>query len=307
MTDTQKQKKEKFSFGNELVVLFLKALSFLPFCLLFLLSDLLYLLLINVLKYRFNVTTDNLKHSLPEKSEDEIGTIRDKFYKHFCDLTLESIKLYRMNKKQMSKRLIFKNPEVLNKYTESGRGAIVLAMHYNNWEWCSAGQLQLSHKILMVYNRMRNNTPMDNFLLHSRSKWGGEAVVMSSAARSAIRYAKNNEPVILWLAADQAALDDAQFWTTFLNREAAFFSGPAKMAKRLNQPVFFQHVRKLARGKYELEMELLIEEPARFTHKEILLSYVRKMEEVVRTQPEYYLWTHKRWKHKRPDGIELTQ
>ena len=152
---------------------------------------------------------------------------------------------------------------------------------------------------------MRDNIPLDNFLEYSRSKWGGEPVVMSSAARTAIQYAKNKKPAILWLAADQAALDDAQFWTMFLNREASFFSGPAKLAKRLNQPVFFQHVRKIERGKYELEMELLIKEPNRLTHEEILLTYVRKMEEVVRNQPEYYLWTHKRWKHVRPEHIPL--
>jgi KDO2-lipid IV(A) lauroyltransferase len=108
------------------------------------------------------------------------------------------------------------------------------------------------------------------------------------------------------LAADQTPAANAKFWTTFLNREAPFFSGPEKIASRGNQPVVFAHTRKIKRGYYTVELIDLVEEPNEVDSNEILLRYVRKIEEIVREEPEYYLWSHRRWKHTRPEGIELT-
>lgn len=293
--------------GKWLVVLLLKAIALLPFSALYLLSDVMFFLIKRVIKYRNGTITDNLKHAFPEKSEKEILLLRNKFYRYFCDVTFESIKLYNLSAKQLRKRVKFSGSQQLNELAEKRNGAILLAFHYNNWEWSSALQQNLTCKLLMVYNKMRDNEPIDKFLQNAREKWGGEAVQMGRAAKVTFQYYGNQQPAVVGLIADQRALESSQVWAMFLNREAAFFSGPVKIARKTNQPVFFQTAKRLGRGKYEYQYTLIADEPAQMDANEILLRYVAKMEEVIKSNPEYYLWSHKRWKHKRPEGTALIQ
>ncbi len=279
----------------------------LPFGCLYFLSDVLYLVIKGLVKYRNEVIAENLIHAFPEKSAKEILQLRNKFYRYFCDVSLESIKLYRLSEKELKKRVKFSGAEELNDMAEKRNGAILLAFHYNNWEWSSALQQQLNCKLLMVYNKMRDNEPMDEFLQNAREKWGGEPVQMGRAAKVTFRYFSQQEPVVVGLIADQSALASSQMWAMFMNREAAFFPGPVKIARKTNQPVFFQYAKRLGRGKYEYRYTLLADEPAKMDDREILLRYIEKMEEVIKTNPEYYLWSHKRWKHKRPEGTALIQ
>ncbi|HYQ57494.1 MAG TPA: lysophospholipid acyltransferase family protein [Draconibacterium sp.] len=289
------------------VVVFLKTIALLPFGCLYFLSDVFNILIKSVIKYRSEVITDNLKHAFSDKSEDEIRILRNKFYRYFCDVSLESIKLYNLSEKQLAKRVKFTGTETLNEWADKRNGAILLAFHYNNWEWSSALQLKLNCRLLMVYNKMRDNIPMDDFLQNAREKWGGEAVQMGHAAKVTYKYFGEQKPAVVGLIADQSALASSQLWAMFLNREAAFFAGPVKIARKTNQPIFFQHAKRLGRGKYEYKYTLLVDEPAKMDDKEILLHYIEKMEEVIKSDPEYYLWSHKRWKHKRPAGTAVIQ
>ncbi|WP_319482480.1 lysophospholipid acyltransferase family protein [uncultured Draconibacterium sp.] len=293
--------------GKWAVAVVLKAVAMLPFGGLYFLSEVLYLLIKGLVKYRSEVIIDNLIHAFPEKSASEILQLRNKFYRYFCDVSLESIKLYRLSEKELKRRVSFVGTEALNKLAEKRNGAILLAFHYNNWEWSGALQQQLNCKLLMVYNKMRDNEPMDKFLQKAREKWGGEAVQMGRAAKVTFRYFAKKEPAVVGLIADQSALASSQLWAMFLNREAAFFQGPLTIARKTNQPVFFQEVVRLARGKYECRYSLLVEDPSKLNANEILLRYIEKMEEVIKSNPEYYLWSHKRWKHKRPEGTALIQ
>jgi len=309
MTQKTNKKDQQSGFVSNIrkrmVVMLLKSISLLPFTLLYALSDFLFFLNKYFLKYRYRVTTENLQFAFPEKSDEERIQIRDKFYRHFFDFSLESVKLYSATEKQMNQRIVFKDLSRDEKLTGERNGAIVLAFHYNNWEWCSFIQTQFKYPILMVYNPPRYNQPMENFLKHSRGKWGGKVIPTAKAARAIFEYKAKGEPAVLWLAADQTAKANSPFWITFLNREAAFFTGPEKMAEKTNLPVFFQHVKKMARGKYEVEISLLAKEPNTLAPNEILSAYVKKMEEVIREQPEYYLWSHRRWKHTRPKDTAL--
>ncbi|MFV0591807.1 MAG: lysophospholipid acyltransferase family protein [Draconibacterium sp.] len=292
-------------FSNKCVVILLKGIALLPFGVLYLLSDVIYFLLKNFIRYRNTVILENLQTAFPEKAGEEILHLRNGFYRHLSDVFLESVKLHYMTPRQMQKRVHFKGVDEMNRFAEAGRGVIVLAYHHNNWEWGSFLQTQSKHQILMVYNKMRDNQAMDDFLLYSREKWGGRAVQMGRAAKVAFDEFNKRVPSLLWLVADQSALAEQGTWTMFLNREAAFFTGPEKIARHTNQPVFFQTVKKLGRGKYEYEFSLMVEEPAKAAPNEILLTYISKMEEAIHTAPEYYLWSHRRWKHKRPEGTEL--
>lgn len=290
---------------NKTLVGFLILLSWLPFRVLYILSDFMYLIVRYAIKYRYKVITDNLKNSFPEKTEIEIDQIRTRFYHHFCDLFFESIKIYSISDKAIAKRLKITGENKANEFFDQGRSVIALAMHHNNWEWTSFVQSKLKHHILTIYSPIRGNEAMEKFLTHNREKWGSECVPLYRTARTVIERNAKKQLTGVWLAADQTPQANSKFWTIFLNQETPFYQGPEKIAISTNQPVFFQHNKKISRGRYEIEYTLLFENPKDAKPDEILLAYVRKAEEVIRQEPEYYLWSHRRWKHKRPEGIEL--
>lgn len=305
MNEKSKIKVLFSKLGNGLAVILLKIIAYLPFCILYLLSDMFAFIIKNIVKYRSNVIVENLKYAFPEKSHDELTKLRDKFYCNLCDISLEAVKQYHISQKQIEKRMVFNGVDIVDDFVKRSNGAIILSFHYNNWEWTGALQQSTNHKLLMVYNKMRDNQTMDNFLLSAREKWGGEAVQMGRATKVLFQYKNEGVKTVLGLIADQSALANSQSWTTFLNREAAFFSGPEKIAKHTNFPVFFAHTKRIKRGYYECNLSLLNAEPQKTSGNEILQAYVEKMEEIIRNEPECYLWSHKRWKHKRPEGIDI--
>ena len=303
----KKHHKEGFLMNiiNHILVGVLILISYLPFWILYGISDIFFLFFRYVVRYRYKIITDNISKAFTEKTEDEVASIREKFYRHLCDLVVEAVKLYSMSEKQLEKRLVIKGAEKVNSYFDQEKSIIALAFHHNNWEWCSYLQTKINHLVLMVYNPIRGNNAMEKFLKHSRGQWGGEAVPVHKTARTTIVHNSKGQLTGLWLAADQTPLANSKFWTLFLNRETPFFSGPDKLAVKTNQPVFFQHVKKLKRGKYQVEYSILFEEPNKLSEKDILLGYIRKMEEIIKSEPEYYLWSHRRWKHTRPENIPL--
>jgi KDO2-lipid IV(A) lauroyltransferase len=314
MIDTELAKKDKKYYENflkrtvnRILAGILKLISYLPFRIIYAISDFLYLLVRFVVKYRKKVIIENLSCAFPEKNEKEINQIAGKFYRHFCDLSLETIKLYSLRKKQITQRIHYKGIEQLDAHFEKGESIIVLAMHHNNWEWCSTVQLFIKHTVLMIYNPIRGNQALEKFLLQSREQWGGICTPVHKSARTTVDFYRRGTPAVLWLAADQTPKATSKFWTTFLNREAPFFSGPEKIAKRSGLPVYFHRTTKVGRGRYEVEFTPLFLQPKEEKEQNILLAYIRKMEEIIREEPEFYLWSHRRWKHKRPENIQLTQ
>ena len=311
--DTEMTKKNKNYYEsirertlNNILAGLLKLLSYMPFWVIYKISDVLYLLVNYVIKYRKKVIIENLSFAFPEKNKEEILQLTRKFYRHFCDFSLETVKMYSLSEKQIKKRIKFKGFEVIEECFAQGKNIIMLGMHYNNWEWSSAAQLFTKYLILMIYNPARGNLAFEKFINHSREKWGGLCIPVNKSARSALHFNQMGRQTALWLAADQTAQASSQFWTIFLNREAPFFTGPEKIAKKTNQPVFLNRITKIKRGYYEAEFLLLFENPADVSGEDIMLGYVKKMEEIIREKPEYYLWSHRRWKHKRPNEIPLT-
>jgi KDO2-lipid IV(A) lauroyltransferase len=293
-------------FFNSFFVGFLIAMSYLPFWVLYGISDFFYILLRHVLKYRSKVITQNLKNSFPEKTETEIKNLATKFYHHLCDVMVETIKAYSMNTKQMNKRMRFTNPELLNDYYEKGKGVIMIAMHYNNWEWNGILQKHINPKIIALYNPIRGNNALERFLLRVRGKWGVELIPVDKTRRMFVDLAKIKNPAALALGADQTSLARSKFWTIFMNQESPFFSGPEKIAIHTNYAVVFHYPRKVKRGMYEVDFIPLFDNPKEVNPEDIMLAYIRKMEEIINKEPEYYLWSHRRWKHKRPENIPLT-
>jgi KDO2-lipid IV(A) lauroyltransferase len=270
-------------------------------------ADIFYVILYYVVRYRRDVVHGNLIHSFPEKSAEEIKLITKKFYHHLSDVGLESIKIYGMTEKQIDDRLKVHNLDIYEDYFKQGKSIIVLGMHHNNWEWSGSMQRFIRAQFLVVYNPVRKNKKLERFILDTRERFGAISVPVNEAVRTAIKYNNAERLGSLMLASDQTAPAYSQFWTTFLNQETAFFIVPAKIAIKTNQPVIMHHTRKLGRGRYEVFHYKLVENPAEFTPEEIMMTYVKKLEEIIQAEPEYWLWSHRRWKHKRPANVELRE
>ncbi len=290
---------------NELVVALLKAFSYLPLAVLYGLSTIGYVLIRYLIKYRKKVVLSNLTNSFPEKTNKEIRMIAHKFYRHLCDLLVEGLKAYSMRRRTLEKHIVFKNLALFDRYYREGKSVIIVGMHYNNWEWCSLMPALLSHQLIAVYSPTRNNLTFNNFLLKSRKRYHPVMVPMEKTPRMVIEFSRLKIPRAIWLLADQSPQPNTKSWIRFLNQETAFFSGPEKIAFRTKQPLVFEYVKKTGRGKYEVYHSPLFESYDGMEAKDILVAYVRKMELIIREKPEYYLWSHRRWKHKRPKDIPL--
>lgn len=283
----------------------LKGLSYLPFWVLYILSDLFAFLLLHVIKYRKKVIVTNLRNAFPEKSEAEISGIVKKFYHYFADITMETLKGYSMSWKSITRRITFMGAEKMNAWYDKGISILLLGMHYNNWEWGTISQNVIKHPCLLIYNPLRDNPGFEKYLIGIRERWGIKSIPVHKSARTALEFNQQGIPVVLILGADQRPPTITPFWTIFLNQEACFNSGPVKIARKSNQPVFFYLTRKIKRGHYENSFIPLIENPGEMKEEEILLTYVRTMEKYIREEPAYYLWSHKRWKQKRPEEYPL--
>ena len=280
------------------------AFSWLPMWLAYLKSDLLFYLIYYVIGYRKKVVIENLTNAFPKKKQEEIETISKKFFRHLCDLTVEGIMLKSLSAEQLKRRMKVTNPELVNRYFEEGKSVIVLTMHYNNWEWNSFLPQLLKHHILLVYNPARNLN-FDAYMKKTRSRFGGDLISTKKILRTLFHYQQKKEPTLTWLSADQRPKWDTRFWTTFLNRETGFFPGPESLARHTNQTVLYQHTQKISRGYYETTFSVLAEKPKELPPDEILKRYVSQIEKDIKLEPENYLWSHKRWKNKRPENIPL--
>ncbi len=293
------------SFIDHLIVGLFKLIARLPFWVLNGLSDIFYILLYYVVRYRRKIVFTNLKKSFPEKSPEEIKEIARKFYHHLSDLGIETLKFSHMTEKEINDRIKLNNPEIFKEYYQQGKSVIMLGMHHNNWEWALYFQRQIKAQLLVVYDPIRNNKVLEQFLLNSRERFGAKSVVVNHSVRTALSLNQAERPAVLLLLADQTSPANSQLWTTFLNQETALFAGPMKIAVKTDQPVLFFHIRKVSRSRYEAFIYKLIENPSEVEPIEIMMAYVQKMEEIIRSEPEYWLWSHRRWKHKRPANIEI--
>lgn len=292
------------AFITNIGIFFLSKLALLPFRIIYIISDCLYFVVYYIFGYRKDVVITNLKNSFPEKTDKEINTISRNFYRHLCDLILETIKMRWMDENDFKDRMVFKNPDTINKYFNQGQSIVVLTMHYNNWEWTSWVQVTIKHKILAVYKPLHNHI-FDQYFNKIRRKLSLNLIPDSNILRTIIVANKNKEITATWLAADQTPPISQSFWMKFLNQETVFHPGPVAISKRFNFPVFFQKIKKTERGRYETEVEILFEDPDEKTEIEIMKAYISKMEKVIQEQPEFYLWSHKRWKRKRPENVPL--
>lgn len=283
----------------KLFTLFAWLIALLPLNVLYVFSWKLYLILYYLAGYRRNIVEANLTSSFPEKSKDEIKEISKKFYKHLADMFIEGIKIRHMTEKELLKRFNFKNPELVNKYTSQGRDAIAAFGHYGNWEWIVGIHRVLDARVLTVYKPLHNRY-FDRYFLKLRSRYGMELVAMSSTLRRIISYRKEGVNTLTGLVADQTPpKKDIQFWTGFLNHDTPVYMGVEKLARKFDMVVFFFKISKVKRGYYELEAEVICDDAISLDEFELTRLHIKRLEKHILEKPEYWLWSHRRWKHKK--------
>jgi KDO2-lipid IV(A) lauroyltransferase len=277
-------------------------LSYLPFPVLYGLSNTLFVIVYYMTGYRKNVVTTNLRNSFPEKSASEIKKITRDFYLHFCDVLVETIKLLTISKKEFRRRCKFDGAAIatFEEFFRRKQTIIGVMGHCGNWEWAAiAHQAYFERMITGVYHPLHNQS-MDKFMLGLRSRWGGDIVAMTGLYKRLLTLKQQSIDTTIGLIADQTPPPESAYWTDFLNQDTPVFNGTEKLAKKFNYPVVFLNIQKSKRGFYDLSATVLAETPSSLPENQISELHVRHLEENIRQQPYTWLWSHRRWKHRRP-------
>lgn len=281
------------------------AIGKLPYKVQFLFSDLVRWVLYGVVRYRREVVRTNLRNSFPEKSDAELREIEQRFYKHLADVFIETLSLASVSERQIRKRMKYLNLDELMRWT-GGRSWISAMAHYGSWEYTINFDLNKTHDGTLAVYRPLSDKGADRFYRRIRSRFGVIPVPMHDVGREMVRRTKAGSHVTLALIADQTpGWPEIQNWTMFLGRWTPFFMGTEKMARKFHLPVAFLDVRKVRRGYYEARFDLLYDGNEAVPEGEITRRYAERLEQMIRTRPELWMWSHRRWKHKREDWLEV--
>jgi KDO2-lipid IV(A) lauroyltransferase len=279
--------------------MFYRFISWLPFPLLYALAWVGYLLLYYVVGYRRTVVRQNLSRAFPEKSEGEIDTLARKFYRQLSQVALEIIKARRMTPEDFRDRITLTNPELLFDASEDkSRSVIVLTIHQGNWEWMLHGATTaLDIPIDPVYKPLHNKT-MDRLVYDIRSQFGSRPLSMAESTRDILR--RRREFRIFVMVADQAPIrSERGYWTQFMNQEACFYEGGEAIARMTRFPVLFAQCQRTSRGHYRVTFHEVASPPYEKDNHAIIDRYVALAEMAIRSEPESWLWSNRRWKRDR--------
>jgi len=277
-------------------------LSYLPFRVLYGISNFLYFLLYKVLKYRVSTVRQNLLRAFPNEDKIAIKNREMHFYAHFCDLLVEGLKFFSIKDEQLKKRCYFDNTELFTKYFEQGQSVIVVMGHSGNWEWSSAAMSLTSPYQLQALYQPIKNKPLDDFVHKNRTRFGAELIPRKAALRHLIQDRNATDKATTFLTDQSPYQMDKVEWIDFFGTSTPFFNGFASIARKLKRPVLFVHVRKVKRGEYSIKTELIASKSEELSEKELVTKFANALEREIQEQPFNWLWTHKRWKraHLKP-------
>ncbi len=279
---------------------FIYLLSAIPFPLLYLLSDGVYILMYHLIRYRRGVVRLNLVRSFPEKTQKEIREIESRFYRYFCDLFLETFKTLTISKKSMVKHCSFQ-PEtqaIFDQLAVENQSFMVVMGHFGNWEWGgNTFSICCRHQLYVIYHPLSNKY-FNGLVYRMRTRFGTRLIAMKDTLRDML----NNRSALTATAfiADQSPLPDRAYWMSFLNQDTPIFLGIEKIALKIRYPIVYITIRRVKRGYYtvfaeRIELPLSLQRSGTITE-----IHTRRLESDIRSQPENWLWTHRRWKHQRP-------
>lgn len=243
---------------------------------------------------------ENLRIAFPEKSEIERKIIAKKFFRNFSDFIIESIKGFSMSQKSFEKRYVVENKqEVFDYIIKSGTGAVVTAGHVFNWEWMIFLGSSMPDQIkgLVSYTPISNKN-LNRLIKANRERFGLTIVPSRDFVKTLEKTAKNHL-TISGLIADQSPKSNYKYRTDFFGVDVPFYTGPESSARKHHQSFWFLNIRKPKRSHYVMNFELIADRANDFTEYELTEKYIQKLEELIREYPENYLWTHRRWKHRK--------
>ncbi len=278
---------------------FLYLISILPFPIFYAVSDGICFLLYTVFGYRKKVVFENLKNSFPNKTHSELKQLEKQFYHYLCDLFLETLKTLTISKEEAVKRCKFsaKTTQILNDLAEKKQSCILVMGHYGNWEWAgNSFSLQCNQQLYVIYHPLTNKH-FDKLMYNMRTRFGTKLYAMKDTMREMVR--NRHEVNATAFIADQTPSPEGAYWTTFLNQDTPVFWGTEKIAQKFNYPVVYVTIKRLKRGFYEVDSEVLVTDSKNTKEGEISELHTRKLEQDIISQPEIWLWSHRRWKHKR--------
>ena len=281
---------------------FLHLLSRLPLSALYVLSDGVYFLVYHVIGYRRKLVRKQMLHAFPDKTEAERKTIEKEFYQSFCDIFIETIKLLNISDEEMSKRMVFKNVELVNEIVADGQNVFMMLGHYCNWEWVSSFAPLVDSKayVAQIYHPL-HNPHWDQFFLKLRSRFGAHNVPMKRTLREIITQKRAGRPIVIGFIADQAPKNnDLDCWTNFLNQDTPIITGAERIARQTNAAMLYLDLKRVKRGYYEGEIKLMTRTPEQYENLQLSKDYANCMEKSIVANPAAWLWTHNRWKRKKP-------
>ena len=277
-------------------ILFL--ISILPFRLLYIFSDCVYILVYRIIGYRKKTVRENLALALPHLSEKERLLVEKKSYKHLCDMFLEMIKTMTISVKEIEKRFVLKNVDYYLEMEKQGKSIALMCGHYASYEWSISINSRITFEGFAIYKRI-NNKYFDDLVKKIRSRFKAYLITTKETVPT---IEENNEKGIKGLygfASDQSPqVKQKTYWSKFMGIEVPVYTGAEMLAKKFDMNIMFMKIKKVKRGFYEMEFELLTDDAKSVPDFEITETFLRKVEQQILEAPEFYLWTHKRWKHR---------
>lgn len=273
-------------------------LSLFPLRILYIFSDILYLIVCYIVRYRHRIIWKNLCESLPEKPEKELRKIEKGFYHWFCDYIVETIKLMTMSSKQLKKHIIFTGTDKIDRYVEQELSCAIYLGHYGEWEWITSLPLWIGKKAqcMQIYHPLENKH-FDDLFKYVRERQGALCVPMAETLRRVVAYQQKKQPIVMGYISDQVPFwNNIHHWYNFLHHDTPVLTGSEKVIKVANQVTFYGDVSRIKRGYYRCEIRLLTDNPKSVPDYGITDMYFEELEKTIRRDPSLYLWSHNRWK-----------
>lgn len=273
-------------------------LSLLPLCIHYLFSDVIYLIIYHLLGYRKPLVRRHLSECFPEKSDAERASVERAFYHWFCDYLVESIKMLTMSERQMRKRMVFRGTETVDQVVGEGQSCAVYLGHYCNWEWITSLPLWVTPKAQcgQIYHVLENSE-FDRLFLNLRQRMGAVCIPMAETLRRLAEYRQKKQPVVIGYISDQVPFwNNIHHWLDFLNHDTPVLTGTERLARSAGHAVLYIDVERPRRGYYVATFKLIEQNPKQTKDYELTDAYFRMLEASINRAPQYWLWTHNRWK-----------
>lgn len=274
-------------------------LSLLPFWILYILAGFAYLIVYKLIGYRTRVVRNNLRTSFPEKSQEELKKIEKQFYHWLCDYFFETLKLLSISKKELDKRFVITNPEVITDSFKEGQNVAAILGHYCNWEWLTRVGKDFNNekrKVGIIYHPLYNKV-FDKLLIDIRTSESSITVPKKDILRQLLTFKKEGIMSILGYVSDQSPKwENIHLWLPFLNHDTPVFTGGERIMRKMNDAIFYVEMGRPKRGYYTCTYHLITKEPNSLPEHEITRIFFQMLEKTVQNAPQYYLWSHNRWK-----------